>query len=163
MVWAADDDARRNVLAAVRQAIRTFAGECAEAPPQPGAAARFWIDGFRRTYGSELRAEGPERATALYEADKARYDAVYAALCRSGVSPRGTDWRWRRRRWLGKALSVARIVKGVFTFDGGLDYILWKIGRHSGVMVEAKPWQRRWPLLAAPGLAWSIWRRGGFR
>jgi hypothetical protein len=42
-------------------------------------------------------------------------------------------------------------------------YILWKIERHSGVKATATPWQRRHPLLAAPGLAWRLYRRGAFR
>ncbi|HVR67505.1 MAG TPA: hypothetical protein VMT98_12735, partial [Verrucomicrobiae bacterium] len=67
------------------------------------------------------------------------------------------------RRWYGKLISVARLTKAVFTFDGGLDYILWKIERHSGVSATATDWQRRHPLLAAPGLAWRLYRRGAFR
>jgi hypothetical protein len=56
-----------------------------------------------------------------------------------------------------------RLIKGIFTFEGGLDYIVWKIDRHTGVKVEIKPWHRRFPLIAAPGLAWVVWRRGGFK
>jgi hypothetical protein len=70
---------------------------------------------------------------------------------------------WRFRRLVGKLLSILRLAKGVFTFDGGVDYILWKIERHSGVKATATPWQRRHPLLAAPGLAWRLYRRGAFR
>lgn len=163
LIWTVDAATRDAVERAVVSAIRTFAAECASGPLRPDDARDFWVDGFRNTYRSELRAEGPGRAAALYEADRARYDDVYAALAAAPPQARATPSRWRRRRWLGKALSVARLLKGVFTFDGGLDYILWKIARHSGVRVEAKPWQRRWPLVAAPGLALTIWRRGGFR
>jgi hypothetical protein len=68
-----------------------------------------------------------------------------------------------RRRRLGKTLNLLRIVKGIFTFDGGLDYALWKIKRHSGKTVPVTEWQRRHPLLAAPGLAWRLYRMGAFR
>jgi hypothetical protein len=34
------------------------------------------------------------------------------------------------------------------------------VERHSGVRVEVAPWQRRFPLLAAPGLYWKLRRRG---
>jgi hypothetical protein len=64
---------------------------------------------------------------------------------------------------LGKILSALRLAKAVFTFDGGVEYILWKIERHSGVRAHTTPWQRRHPLLAAPGLAWRLYRRGAFR
>ena len=53
-------------------------------------------------------------------------------------------------------LSVLRLVKGLFTFEGGFDYVLWKIERHSGVRVEVSPRARRYPLLAGWGV---IWRR----
>jgi hypothetical protein len=60
-------------------------------------------------------------------------------------------------------LHVLRLAKAAFTFAGGLDYILWKIARHSGVTAEPTPWQRRHPLMAAPVLAWRLYRRGAFR
>jgi hypothetical protein len=56
------------------------------------------------------------------------------------------------RRRLGKPLNIARLLKAAFTFDGAMDYALWKVERHSGVRPEATAWQRRHPLLAAPGL-----------
>ncbi len=49
------------------------------------------------------------------------------------------------------------------TFEGGVDYILWKIERHSGVTVDIEPRLRRHPLLAMWILAWRLYRRGGFR
>lgn len=162
-IWAEDDRVRARIAAAMATAARTFAAECAGGALASDGSRDFWISGFARTYASELRAEGPERAETLYAADRARYDAIYAALRDDPPPARSSVGRWRRRRWLGKLLSVLRLAKAVFTFEGGVDYILWKIARHSGVRVEAKPWQRRWPLLAAPGLAFSIWRKGGFR
>jgi hypothetical protein len=63
---------------------------------------------------------------------------------------------WKRRRRVGKLLTLARLAKGSATFAGGLDYLAWKISRHAGVPVTIKPWQRRFPLLGAlcllPGL-----------
>ncbi|MET0918406.1 MAG: hypothetical protein ABWY07_08305, partial [Burkholderiales bacterium] len=60
-------------------------------------------------------------------------------------------------------LSVARLLKASFTFDGGLPYLVWKIERHSGVKVEITPFMRRFPRLGAIGAMWRTWRRGGFR
>ena len=34
------------------------------------------------------------------------------------------------------ALSVLRLLKALFTFEGGLDYIAWKLERHSGQRIE---------------------------
>ncbi len=64
---------------------------------------------------------------------------------------------------LGKLLSVGRLVKGALTFDDALDYILWKIERHSGVRVEASERQHRYPLIFAWPLVWRLYRRGAFR
>ena len=63
----------------------------------------------------------------------------------------------------GKALSVLRLAKASATFAGGVDYIAWKINRHAGTEIEIKPWQRRWPLLAAISLLPRLLRSGAVR
>lgn len=149
-------------------------------------AQALWQTAFQATYGAELRSEGPQRAVELYAHDRGRYDAIThhalrLAAATTGVAPEGPDaagrfrvalpaaarrrgrWLWRLRRPLGKLLNLARLIKGGFTFAGGLDYILWKVERHSGVRVAVSPWQRRHPLLGAPAIAWQLYRRGGFR
>lgn len=70
---------------------------------------------------------------------------------------------WRLRFVQGKLLSVLRLIKATATFEGGVDYILWKIERHSGVTVDIEPRLRRRPLLAMWILSWRLYRRGGFR
>jgi hypothetical protein len=40
---------------------------------------------------------------------------------------------WALRRACGKALNALRLAKAAFTFEGGADYLAWKIERHSGV------------------------------
>ena len=63
----------------------------------------------------------------------------------------------------GKVLSTLRIIKAALTFDGALDYLLWKIKRHSGVYIEPTERQRRFPLVFAWPLLWRLYRRGAFR
>jgi len=70
---------------------------------------------------------------------------------------------WARRARLGRALNVLRLLKAALTFDHALDYVVWKVERHSGVRLEVAPWERRFPLLAAPGLYWRLRRRGLLR
>ena len=70
---------------------------------------------------------------------------------------------WSARRVQGKTLSVLRLAKSAFTFQGGVDYLLWKLERHSGVRVEASERERRHPLIYGWGLAWRLYRRGAFR
>ena len=59
----------------------------------------------------------------------------------------------------GKLLSVLRLLKASFTFDGGLSYLTWKIERQSGVRVEVTPFMRRFPRLGGLGAMWRTWRQ----
>jgi len=54
-------------------------------------------------------------------------------------------------------------VKAAVTFDGALDYLLWKIQRHSGVYIEPTGLQRQYPLIFAWPLLFRLWREGAFR
>ena len=56
-----------------------------------------------------------------------------------------------------------RLAKASATFAGGVDYIAWKINRHAGTEIAIKPWQRRWPLLAAISLLPRLLRSGAVR
>jgi len=176
-----DDGARALVVDALAEAVATLATRTVGLLADRFTSAELWTRAFQATYASELRAEGADRARLVYEADRARYDGLTEAAIRAAgfdvnttadgrlaVPAAARDRRaagiaWWFRRLVGKLLSVLRLAKGVFTFDGGVDYILWKIERHSGVKATATPWQRRHPLLAAPGLAWQLYRRGAFR
>ncbi|MGC1470692.1 MAG: hypothetical protein WA793_15055, partial [Sphingorhabdus sp.] len=70
---------------------------------------------------------------------------------------------WVRRRFEGKLLSITRLAKAAFTYSGGIDYLAWKINRHAGTQIEIKPWQRRWPLVAAFVLVPKLLAKGAVR
>jgi hypothetical protein len=70
---------------------------------------------------------------------------------------------WTARRALGKLLNLLRLTKAAFTFEGGADYLAWKVERHAGVTIELTDWQRRNPILAAPAMLWRLYRRGAVR
>ena len=72
-------------------------------------------------------------------------------------------WAWRLRFVQGKILSIMRLLKALFTFKGGVDYVLWKIERHSGIAIEAAPRLRRVPLVGLLVIFWQLYRRGAFR
>ena len=46
---------------------------------------------------------------------------------------------WGLRRAQGKLLSIMRLIKALLTFEGGLDYIAWKLERHSGEEIIIPP------------------------
>lgn len=182
LVYARDRTARDSVVAALADAVVAMVGQTAPLMRGDCTAAELWRRAFRETYRTELRVEGAERARELYAWSAARYDGLTGpALSVSGVAvtrPRdGRHFRiaagtpghlrahvlWAARRWVGKPLSVLRLIKGAFTFDGAVDYILWKIERHSGFRPRVTAWQRRHPILASPLLLWRLYRQGALR
>jgi len=169
-------DALTEALAdAVITAVKTTAPLFAA----PFSARDLWVRVFSESYGAELRPESAERPAHVHDAHDARYAALTPAALAAADFPSATDTdgrfapvadsdararrAWARRRWLGKTLNVLRLMKAVFTFEGGADYVAWKIQRHSGVRVDMSDWQRRHPLLASPVLAIRYWRKGAFR
>lgn len=171
VLWARARAVQERVTRALANAAATTAGETqALLAPDAGRNA-LWARAFYEAYRTELRAEPPERGVALYEAFAERYDAITQIVL--GPEPpqsgealearRQAERKWRRRRVVGKTLSVLRLMKSAFTFEDGATYLAWKIERHSGVSFELTPWQKRHPILASGTLFWRIYRAGGFR
>lgn len=179
VVLASGEGARRAVAEALADAVLAFVWAALPLVGHRFASRDLWLAGFAATYRAELRAEGSGRPETLYEFDPTRYDrlADRALRCLAAVeAPAGTGGlyrrepafavgagRWVRRRWLGRTLHLLRLVKGTFTFEGGVDYILWKIERHTGQRPSMSAWERRHPVLAAPVLLVRFYRAGAFR
>jgi hypothetical protein len=179
LVHARDDAARRRTEQAVARAVESAALWAVRLGPEEATAAEYWHSLFARTYAAELRTERGNRPERLVAAAPHWYDrALPLALARLGLPVAATGGgrlrpglagigRWSRawalRRACGKALNALRLAKAAFTFEGGADYLAWKIERHSGVVLELEEWQRRHPLLAAPALLWRLRRRGAVR
>ena len=183
LVRARDDTVRARLVAAVAEAVRTLLSASLPLCRAGDDAAAVWARAFDLTYSAELRAEPPGKGREIYDSARARYDRLFAAYCRERDIPttRDADARlclaadpspaerrrasreWRRRRWNSKVVSLLRLVKAAFTFDGGIDYLAWKIRRHAGVEIRLTPWQRRHPLLAGLLLFLRLKRRGAFR
>jgi len=177
LVWARDEAARRQAAAGVAAAVSTAAYWAAVLGPPRGRPAAYWNALFAETYATELRVDWKGRAGMIVGAADARYaELLPLAWASAGVpftaigdelapeADRIAGLRaWRARRRLGKPLTAARLAKAVFTFAGAADYAAWKIERHTGVRVEVTAWRRRHPLLAAPGVAWRLWRAGVLR
>lgn len=163
LVWAADEGAREATVASIARAAPTLLTLAAPVSGDPSALA-IWKTGFARTYASELRAERGDRSANIVEADRARYEKVFAlAQPLAALTRTEAERRWQRLRRRGKRLSLLRLAKASATFAGGIDYLAWKINRHAGAAVEIKPWQRRWPLVAALTLLPRLFRAGAIR
>lgn len=182
LVYSRERSTRERVVDALLNASRAFACHTLPMVPDLFDAQTLWARGLALTYGCELRTEKEGHGLNLFRASEDHFVSLTEALARDSSLPaipsaqaghyhnpaspgerRHARGLWRLRRWRGKTLSVFRLFKAAATFDDPLDYILWKIARHSGVRVKASERQRRYPLVFAWGLLWRIYRRGGFR
>ena len=184
LLYSRNGETGRRVRRALAQAVLTFLTRALPALPERLDTAAIWQQGLALSYRAELRAEKPERAIHLYQSWKDHYLAVTPLAMRElpfNVKreqrasrllyaiqiPRHTRMLnrlgWLLRRFQGKLLSILRLMKSTFTFQGGMDYIAWKLERHTGVPIEVTPKMRRHPLLYSWGLVWRLYRRGVFR
>jgi hypothetical protein len=160
LVWAADDEARDRAVSAVARAVPTLLGAAMPTAKPSQDPLDLWRHAFALTYSAELRAERKGRSGSVVDSDPERYRRFSPAGLEAAVADTGS---WARRRLEGKLLSVLRLAKASATFAGGADYIAWKINRHAGTNIVLKPWQRRWPLLAAISLLPRLIRGGAIR
>ena len=117
----------------------------------------------RRSQHRDASSEHDVHGDLPGDGDRDRYERFSGPAIAAIPAPMARPSNWVRRRIEGKALSVIRLAKASFTFAGGVDYIAWKINRHAGTSIELKPWQRRWPLLAAISLLPRLLRSGAIR
>ena len=163
LVWAFDDAARDRAVEAVAQAATTLF-----ALARPVSASSdpmdIWRAGFARAYECELRAERTTRSGSIIDADPERYAAFGAAIPLETTMTRPAVERiWRSLKRHGKRMSILRLAKASLTFAGGIDYLAWKINRHAGTQITIKPWQRRFPIVAALFLVPRLLRQGAVR
>lgn len=184
LLRARDASTAEALKEAVGQAVITFMDATLPVLPERFSTRDLWEQGLARSYRTELRAERSSRQTELYrDAESYYFELTAAALTcsRFAISPEGEGaagnytadiGRARRRAaraaWYlrtvqGRLLHVLRLIKGLFTFSGGVDYVLWKLERHSGVRLEVSDRVRRHPLIFGWALVWRLYRRGAFR
>ena len=181
LVWAADDAARTMAAKAISGAAPTLLNAALAFVEREVDVLDLWQTGFRMTYDAELRAERNDRPASVVEFDPERYTRFgHAALQHTPIAnhirgdkvhilpdPQGRIMqernRWPGLRRHGKILTVARLAKAAFTYAGGIDYLAWKINRHAGTQIQIKPWQRRWPLVAALVLVPKLLAKGAVR
>ena len=57
-----------------------------------------------------------------------------------------------------KCINLTRLAKATTTFEGGMRYAAWKVERHTGLPVKVTPLREKFPLIAAPGVLWLLWK-----
>lgn len=181
LVFSANDAARNFVVDCLATAVCTLLSRTAPVMPVHFDAALLWREGLSRSYRSELRPESGTRGMELADSSAQYFAAITLAAaagagirvapgnplplsCDAGVwARRWAVFCWRLRALQGKFLSIARWLKALATFDGGLDYAVWKLERHTGVRVTLSERARRYPLIFLWGELWRLYRQGAFR
>ncbi|WNM58219.1 hypothetical protein [Candidatus Nitrospira allomarina] len=174
----------QRIILGLGRAVLTFLGNVIPRMPQKFSAKDAWSIGLTLSYGAELRAESKGRIVTLWDSNHAYYEQVAHAtflgnfpkikvIQRDDITMYEMEhsrWEyiknriaWAVRKVQGKVLSVLRLMKAAFTFQGGADYLIWKIERHSGVKIELTPAQRRHPIWAGLTTFWRLYRQGAFR
>ena len=180
IVHARDEAVRSELADSLAQAVVTAVDCVAPLLAAELTLVQLWTELFRHTFGAEFRTERSDRPGLIYRFDAARYDQLARpALTAAGIAFSEADDKlhlditaprrdaaqraWRKKVRLGKSLTLLRLVKAVYTFDGGVDYLIWKAERHSGQKIDVSAFARAHPILCAPVVFWRAWRQGVFR
>ena len=178
-IWRADDEALETIASSRAAAADAFARRAAGLCTGTLDACGFWTRALAASYACELRPEPPGAAAALVASDP----DFWAGLSRLAVAPLehvqavdggyrfdtgatrrlATRAGWLARRLANRALHVLRLLKAAGTFTNGVDYLCWKIERHSGVRVQPTERMRRHPRLSAWRMLFRLWRRGALK
>jgi hypothetical protein len=179
LVWSRDADSTDRATCAVQAAVLTLVGQTAPAIAYPCDIKTFWSQMFALTYATEFRAERAGKGGELFELFAERYTQLTPHLLIALALPLTLEgdrvtcqaiwpdarilsgWAWRGLA--GRVQHLGRLIKAAFTFDGGVDYLAWKITRHSGQAVVVTDWQRRHPILGSIPLFFQLKRRGAIR
>ncbi len=184
LLYVRDDAAARAVTNALGRAAVTFAQRVLPRIAEEFETATLWDQGLALSYGAELRAEKSGRSRQIYDSYRDYYETLtqltlpclpyrierverdQVRLFRAQIPAHtrlASRITWKLRQIQGKLLSLLRLIKALFTFRGGIDYIAWKLERHSGVEIQIPPELRRRPLIHCWGFMWRLYRRGIFR
>ena len=157
LVYCRDEKSRKTVIDAITSAYETAMWWAFRLSSNTHSATALWTDLFSRTYGAELRVESGNRAKMIVAKAPELYQSFYSVFAaETSKHPIPKDEypkahkQWARRRKIGKIQNLLRLIKAAVTFRGGIAYALSKVERHSGREVVLKPWEQRFPWIAAP-------------
>ena len=184
VLWCRDETSQKTLDSCLQRAVCTFLERALPSLPATGSVDSLWSRGLALSYASELRSERSGRTQELASTSSTYFaevtqlvsdslvfplsvynsgDELYYRAQVPGLRRRLAGASWVLRRWLGKLMSILRLLKALFTFAGGLDYIAWKLERHSGQEVTIPERVRRYPLVFVWGFCWQLYRRGIFK
>jgi hypothetical protein len=175
LVFARDERVSARVHVALAHAVLKMMSEALSDQREVLDIAAVWERALTLTYRTELRPERASRPAEIVGHDPGYYASVTQASVPAiaRLSPvqeqrdhyvqqpanlRATPHavRWKRRRIAGRVLNVLRLIKSFYTFENGLDYVIWKLERHLGEPVAVTPRLRRFPLIFCWPLLWRL-------
>lgn len=175
LVWSRDTATLEQLARCRAQAAAVYASEGVALGAATLDALGFWQRVIAATYRCELRPEAPGAAATLVRRDPEfwstlsdlvlpQFDSVVRRGKQFEIDGRArAGLRWALRRVWGRTLNILRLLKAAGTFANGVDYLCWKLERHSGIHIEPTERMRRHPRLAAWGLLFRLIRSGALR
>ncbi len=166
-IYASNDDFKKQLADIQCNAAQSFYYAVMPRFLDSHTSSEFWIEGLQLTYAAELRAETKARATHIYHNDKEFYDEVFSGLLAIEYYYQKNkllnNFKWKIRIVYGKFLSVLRLMKATTTFVGGVDYIAWKIERHTGEPVQVNNKMRKYPWIYCWPVIFRLFKQGRVR
>lgn len=159
LVFAVDENITQWMIQIQTQAIHAFIHKTSSAVESTASNEVLWTAGLQLTYSAELRAEANNRPQLIYAQNKYFYEGLAQFILRNHSSNKFIFFFiWKMRALYGKLISILRLLKALITFENGVDYIAWKIQRHSGEKVLVSNRLRKYPWLFCWPLMWRLYR-----
>ena len=169
-IYVANDDMKKWIAEVQCTAATTFVDSVKNNIEGDFSSEALWVNGLQLTYSAELRAETKQRASVIYNSQRDFYDGITASLLTNQSNAFSSSKvkflasiKWKIREGLGKVLSVLRLMKATITFVNGVDYIAWKIERHTGEKVIVSDKLRKHPLIYCWPLLCKLYKQGKIR
>ena len=170
---------QQDIINTLHSAVRTFHRRTLPLLGEFTTVEHLWVTGLQDTYASELRSESKTRGHSIYDANKDYYDQATAAFSAASLElnelehqPDPEEFMYHvhvsdnarmvkrintpLRHTLGKMVTFFRLMKAPLTFTGAVDYIVWKIERHTGHKITPTERQRKYPLIFAWPLVYKV-------
>ena len=169
-IYAIDDGVKKWIAEIQCAAAITFSNAVRDSFDGEMTSESLWVHGLQLTYSAELRTETKQRAAMIYNSQRDFYDGLYTSLFEKEINNNSTHQarylvatKWKLRAIQGKTLSILRLMKATTTFANGVDYIAWKIERHTGEKIVVSDKLRKHPLIYSWPLLIKFYRQGKIR
>lgn len=178
ILYVKNIEVRQALAATFKDATKRMIKESVPMLPKKFTTEMLWETALKLTYSAELRSESDTAPQSIIKTSLPELKSLTESIASECSLKKTNDvWLndtnrfdylkkaaiWQTRFFIGKGLSIMRLLKAVFTFENPLDYLVWKIERHTGIKEEPTRLQRKHPLIFSWSLIWRLYRKGGFR